>query len=211
MENWNKITQHLYTNIQPEKGSLYTCIIDNNSENYLGCSWIELEMNGFDYLDPFYGEQKSNSNFKTQIELEYAKFPKIYALKDLENLTFENSKDIFGSFSNSIDITVSNMKFGKINDGKIECEMEYSLSNSDSYGMMDGTKEEHLSSSAIIRLNLDIKEPILFIDKSEDITEYSKKLNKELFEIDEISSVINPTSSSDNLNQYNVPLKKNLC
>ena len=122
-DNCEQITCDLYSKIKPIGGRLFSQI--NSTYSYkkrLGKVWIEFDMNEFDYLDPFYGEQKSTAPFKTEISLwEYIEPLNIDNIFNLENLVLNcEAKDRIGAFSNSLHFTVPILKFGRINNNQID-------------------------------------------------------------------------------------------
>lgn len=93
-----------------------------------------------------------------EIECKYFDFIKISSIKDLFcSEHFEKKNISFGAFSNSIYFTIPRMKFGQVLNKKLDFEMDFVLTNSDSYGHMTGEFEEHasLKSSRSTKLLID--------------------------------------------------------
>ena len=163
--DWRKITNHLYKNISPLRGDLSGRIVEDYilGQKKIQTIWIEFDMNEFMYMDPFYGEQLSTSPFRMVVRpLDSKKERPIHSIQDLENMVIEESRSyIKGAFSNSLHFTAPIIKFGKITGNQISFEMEYCLTNSDSYGMMTGTIEDHVTSFGQIKVDLEINEILL--------------------------------------------------
>lgn len=190
--NWEDVTPNLYKNIKPTKGFL-GCIVDKYAvqQNKFLSLWIEFEMNTFTYNDPFYGEQESTSQFNMEVNLN--DIPQMHALNyvyELENMEVnDDSNNCVGAFSNSLHFTVPFLRFGKIIKRSIEFEMEYCLTNSDSYGMMTGTIDDHLKATGKIEQLLEIKDLILIKNNSENLNKLLSKLNSEIYNINKVTRV----------------------
>lgn len=181
---WEDITQHLYDNIKPISGRLIS-LVDRGVKNKgkVENIWIEFEMNEFMYEDPFYGYQSSTSMFKMNIELwTYIERLRLKSIFELENLIiFCDKKDRIGAFSNSLNMTVPKIKFGKIQDYSLPVIVEYCMTNSDSYGMMTGTIDDHITCSGLFQVTLEIEDLILLLPKNIDPSDYSKYLDKNIY------------------------------
>ncbi len=214
--DWKKITDDLYKKISPLRGFLNSQI-DRNfiTEQKIKSLWVEFDMNDFIYQDPFYGEQTSTSPFPMYVnpfEVEEAeKRVEIRHIQELEGKIIEDSRtNIKGAFSNSLDFTAPLIKFGKIKHNKIEFEMEYCLTNSDSYGMMTGTKEEHVKTNGIIKMDLDIKEIIILVSKADDLREILKSMNPNIYDLESSKEAIDTKITYTNYTQHRVPYKINI-
>ena len=70
MQKWQEITGNLYRQIKPTGGKIYSRYSNSlNKRNIIDEAWVEFEMNEFKYIDPFYGEQNSTSNFRMNFSL----------------------------------------------------------------------------------------------------------------------------------------------
>lgn len=159
--DWRVITSDLYAKIKPIGGTLsYKIGSDFRLEETIKDLIVEFEMNDFMYMDPFYGEQKSTAPFKMFIELgEYISTLKLKSIYEIENVLIKGKpEDSIGAFSNSLHFTVPHLKLGVIKDLTIEVYMEYSMTNSDSYGMMTGYIKDHISQKGSFKTTLAIKE-----------------------------------------------------
>lgn len=188
--DWKKITNHLYQNIKPIDGRIQSRIQDSsNTGIQFSNIYIEFDMNEFMYEDPFYGE-KNSTDVEMFMELEdFLSYYRIKEINELENKYFENKDYILnGFFSNSINIIPKYLKFGKINGDRIEFEMNYSITNSDSYPMMNGTYEEHMVPSGTIKLTLKICELILLSKNETGLKKLIKKLNPDIYDLQSIRS-----------------------
>ncbi|HMG14553.1 MAG TPA: hypothetical protein VK590_03835 [Saprospiraceae bacterium] len=188
--NWKKITNHLYQNIKPIDGRIQTRIDDsNNTGIQFSNFYIEFDMNEFMYEDPFYGEQASADVGMFMELIDFSTYYKIKEINELENKYFENKDYILnGFFSNSINIIPKYLKFGEINDDRIEFEMNYSITNSDSYAMMNGTYDEHMIPSGTIKLTLKICELVLLAKNETDLKKLTEKLNPDIYDLQSIRS-----------------------
>lgn len=197
--DWKKITNHLYKNIKPIDGRIQSCINDFYCSGIQFSEfWIEFDMNEFDYVDPFYGESKSTDPFNMFVDLlNVASQYNIKEIKEFEKLTFENSENgFYGAFSNSLHIVPKFLKFGEIKGDRIEFEMSYSLTNSDSYGMMNGTNEEHMKSSGIIKIPLKICELILRTQNKTSLKNLISNLNPNIYDLESIKCIRESTEDS---------------
>jgi hypothetical protein len=72
--DWRSIASYLYKTIKPISGILGSNLTESAIErNRFAGLWVEFTMNEFDYLDPFYGPQKSTAPFKMFVNLADAK------------------------------------------------------------------------------------------------------------------------------------------
>lgn len=199
--NWKDVTPDLYNKIKPTGGSLTGYVDDSFIKTNVIRFYIEFEINDFVYIDPFYGEQKSTSMFKMNIALiDVFQKLSIRNLQELEHLEIKWSKtDLIGSFSNSLHFSVPFMKFGRIIENKISFEMEYCLTNSYSYAMMDGTIEEHIQQSGKVKTILTIDDLIVQTRKMNSLKEITELLNPQEFDLNAIQQV-KPT-------KYLIPFK----
>jgi hypothetical protein len=163
-KNYKEILEPLIPKMNFEGGRLTHRI----SKNLLGTViidsiWVEFKMENFKYLDPFYGESESNGNFNTFFETtNYDQRIVVDNILQLENKYYDfKTNPMVGSFSNSLDLKIEYCKFGKIEKGKIEFEMKYYLTNSDSYGMMNGSEDEHAEYHKTIKINLNFEDLIV--------------------------------------------------
>ena len=160
-EAWEEITTDLYSKIKPIGGTVYSQVDAGFiSTRKLGNIWLEFDMNEFEYTDPFYGEQKSTDPFNMQISLwDYIAPLNITSIRQLENLEIKcDPKDKIGAFSNSLHFVVHVLRFSPIKQDRIVVYYEYSLTNSESYGHMTGTIDDHLTKRGVVEATLFIKE-----------------------------------------------------
>ena len=208
--NWKEVTPYLYQNIKPRKGFLGS-IVNASSVRRKKYSnlWIQFEMNSFIYNDPFYGEQSSNAPFNMEINLiDIPEVNELEQLHQLQGLKFENNpKDRIGAFSNSLHFTIPKMKFGEIANNLIPFEMEYCLTNSDSYGMMSGTIDEHLSITGSIKQDLEIKNLIVINNNGSEISEILNQLDKDIYNIKSIEEATDTNISYPDRTQYYIKYK----
>ena len=204
--DWKKTTDVLYEKINPKAGRICSMVNDSHETGIQFSNfWIEFDTGGFLYNDPFYEEIKSEY---MDIDLiSVAAQNDIWEIQEFENREFPNSEDQFnGCFSNSIDIVPRLLKFGEIKSNSIEFEMEYSLTNSDSYGMMDGTKEEHMLHSAKLNVNLTICDLTLIEQKENGLKSLLKKLNSNIYDLKSIECTRKRTEDIQR-NEYKVKYK----
>jgi hypothetical protein len=190
--DWKKITNHLYENIKPIDGRIHSYINDSyNSGIQFSDFWIEFDMNEFNYVDPFYGESKSTDPFNMNVDLlNVASQYNIQEINEFEKLTFENSENgFYGAFSNSLHVVPKFLKFGEIKGDRIEFEMSYSLTNSDSYGMMNGTLEEHMKLSGTIKIPLKICELIVRTHNKTNLRNIISNLNSNIYDLESIKCI----------------------
>lgn len=207
--NWQDITDTLYENIDPYGGEIFSRI-DQTFKQRKGIktSWIEFDMNDFIYIDPFYGEQLSTSTFRMNVSLsEFLENNNVDSILQLANQTIDGNKtDRIGAFSNSLAFTIPQMKFGQLNDDKtIEFEMTYCLTNSDSYGRMTGSINDHIENSGHLKTSLQIKELLVFIPISKNIKRVTKKLNSMYYDIHNAYEAKDLNWSKENYKSYYVP------
>lgn len=184
--DWKEIVTDLYEKISPISGNLNSQI-DNSfiSKRKLENVWVDFEMNDFMYLDPFYGEQKSTAPFRMNFSLwDILGNEKIETIFDIENLELNlDKKSFIGAFSNSLVFSVPFLRFGKIDGYHVPFEMEYILSNSDSYAMMTGTADDHIALSGRISLKLEIKELLILIRKGDNPINIARYLDKKRYNL----------------------------
>lgn len=209
--DWKEITEDLYGKISPLRGDLNSQIDWNFiREQKINSLWIEFDMNDFIYQDPFYGEQKSTAPFRMVVNpLEGESGIEITHIQDLENKIIEDSRTILkGAFSNSLHFSAPLIKFGKIKEDKIGFEMQYCLTNSDSYGMMTGTIEDHVKSSGQIKIDLKINDMLILVNKQNDVKEILKAMNSNIYDIEAAKEATDTNITYRDYDQYRVPYKE---
>lgn len=208
--DWKEVTENLYNKISPIRGSLNTQIDRNYIEKQIISSvWIEFDMNEFAYVDPFYGEQKSTSNFKMLVEpLDGNNEVKITHAQELENkIIRESANYLKGYFSNSLHFSAPLIKFGKIIENKIGFEMEYCLTNSYSYGIMTGTIDEHIQSKGKVELDLSIQDMLILVAEEGSLREILELMNPNIYDLEFTKEVSDTDVIYKGYDQYRVPYK----
>lgn len=184
--NWQDITEELYKKINPLSGEIFSRIDERfDRKKKITDAWVEFDMNEFIYNDPFYGEQKSTAPFRMNFGLwGFLEDLNWDSILQIENQIFCGEKeDKFGSFSNSLHFTIPEMKFGKVNKDKtIEFEMEYSITNSESYAMMKGTIKDHIQKSGHIKTVLKIKDLVIDKPNSKNVDKVLNNLNPKYYD-----------------------------
>lgn len=183
--NWKKLCTYLYENINPQSGTLHSYVNNQYNGGQFINFYLEFDMNEFIYEDPFYGEQSSTSMFKTNFELmEVSKSRHISDIVEFQNLNiiFEQKRK-FGSFSNSLHLVPHTIGFNDINNGKLNCGIEYSIVNSDSYGMMDGSFQDHISLQGTIHSELEIAKLVVNCKSREELKRIIAQLNTHIYDI----------------------------
>jgi len=209
--DWKKITDDLYEKISPINGVLNSQIDSSFiREQRINSLWIEFDMNDFMYEDPFYGEQKSTAPFRMNVNpLDGENIFKIKHIQDLEGLLIEDSRtNLKGAFSNSLHFSAPVIKFGKIEGNKIEFEMEYCLTNSDSYGMMTGSLEDHIKSSGRIKIDLTIHDMLILVNKGRNVQNILNSMNPNIYDLKSAKEATDTNITYRNYNQYRVPYKE---
>ena len=214
LHKWEKITEDLYSKIRPIGGKLFSKISSGRtsfeSRNWIDNIWVEIYMNDFKYFDPFYGESTVNSNFETFFELyDVVTNHKFDSILQIENLKFDDKiNTINGSFSNSLDFHVKKFRFGEIHNWKIDIEIEYSLANSDSYGCMTGTVQDHLTKSATIQTKLKVNQLELECPNDQNPFDSAKHLNWKVYNPKLIKPATDLNWSSEFSKGYYVPYRE---
>lgn len=210
MIKWEEITEDLYSKISPIGGKLYSKISNGyKTRNWIDNIWVEIYLNDFTYIDPFYGEMQANSNFTTFFDLsEIVTELKFDSILDIQNLEFDGEGDYLnGGFSNSLNLLVSKLKFGEIKDWTINMKINYSLTNSDSYGCMTGTIKDHLTKSSIIETKLDVRELELVCRNEKDPYEDAKYLNWRIYNPEKLRAASDLNWSSDHSKGFYIPYR----
>lgn len=210
---WKEITPELYQKIKPITGELWHSISrDFKNKKFIENIWIELEIENFKYVDPFYGEIESNSNFKMNIQFDgnHRDF-QIQSIKDLENLEIKFPEgQLVGAFSNSLHFTVPVCKFGTFEKDRVDFKMKYVLTNSESYVMMSGSYDEHKTINGELKTNLLIKNLLVnVITPNGNLDEITKELNRQIYEIENVKLANGLNWTSYNYDIFEVPIKFN--
>lgn len=210
--DWKIVTENLYSKISPKTGEISHYIgSDIISRKYIEGISIEFDVDEFIYTDPFYGEIKSTSNFKMNIQFDgnFEEF-RIKSIGDLENKELKFSETFpIGSFSNSIHFTVLDCKFGSIRADAIAISFNYILTNSDSYPMMTGTYEEHSTKHGRIESLLKFNPVRIHTRRTNNqLNEIIKELNPKHYELSKCQEEIYQGANQD-YQYYLIPVKMN--
>lgn len=131
----------------------------------------------------------------------------INSLSELENKQFAfKPGDIFGCFSNEIDIMPLEIKFNEIKNERIVCELELTFTNRDK--SFHGTFEDHSKKAIKIKTELEI-EPIVYLDYHkliEDKIKLKENLNSEIYDTDNIEE-FEIGWNDGNMKSYKIGLK----
>jgi len=206
--NWQKLCKYLYENINPQTGTLHSYANNQYHGKQFINFYLEFDMNEFIYEDPFYGEQSSTSMFKTNFELmEITKRSLISDVDEFRNLNIKfEEKRKFGSYSNSLHLVPHEMDFNMIQSNKLNTSIIYSIVNSDSYGMMDGSFEEHITMSGTINSQIQIEKLVVNCRDNNELQNMLNQLNADIYDINSIE-LFQETEYS---NSYKVNYKNEL-
>jgi len=182
------------------KNVLGTVIIDS--------IWVEFKMKSFKYFDPFYEESESNGNFNTFFETtNYDQRIVVDNILQLENKYYDfKANSMIGSFSNFLDLKIEYCKFGVIENGKIEFEMKYYLTNSDSYGMMIGSEDEHAKYNKTIKTKLKFEDLIVQTHKTIQEESLDNFLDPNIYDL-RTAEIFDEINWRDNSKYYKVKIK----
>lgn len=211
--NWETIVLPIYQKLRPTGATLRQGFnINQNGDRWHPYLFIEIDKNKFDYEDPFYGHQSSDSMFELTLDLDNDPcFEGVTHPSQLANRTFLPAAENFlGMFSNSLEVSVHELIFGAIEVEKhlIPIQITYSFTNSSSYAMMTGTLVEHRKRSGNIKTSLIIEPPVVIIDKEEDILMAINHLDTRLFDIERASPTEdNNGIGSSNSSRFSVPYR----
>jgi len=200
-QNWKEITSDLYSKISPTGGNLYSLIDgDFRWTKKITNIWIDFQMNDFIYNDPFYGEQSSTAPFNMTLNIENYTSPlNLSSIYELQGRTIKGKKEHrIGQFSNSLHFTAPEITFGKIKNLEIEVQLKYSLTNSDSYGMMSGSISDHIQNTGTIKTKLKVKELLVVCPTHVDLAELVMPLDSKIYDLKKIGLVNGLTSAANN-------------
>ncbi len=209
VHKWQDITSDLYNKIKPLGGDIYSRVSRDYIRNKrIEDIWVEFDMNDFIYEDPFYGEQKSTAPFRMNFSLwDLLGDVRLGSVLQLEHKTFHGGSEAkIGSFSNSLHFTIPEVTFGKLSPEKtIAITLTYSLTNSDSYGMMDGSLKEHIQTSGSFSTVLKCKELLVRKPDSKNIDSLLKAIDKKHYDVSRMYEATDLYWSSQNNTSYYIP------
>ena len=130
--DYQKTLPQITNNIKPISGNFFHNFnlgYNNGLANSLG---VEFILQPFDYVDPFYGNINSKSNFNMFFETSpHEEKITIKNPYEIQNMSYDFQNDpIRGGFSNSLDFNVTKCQFGNIEKLMIDFVMEFYLTNS---------------------------------------------------------------------------------
>ena len=167
--DWRIILPEIYSKFKPESGKIGHTIESDNPNKITQIS-IQLETNEFEYTDPFYGKINANKHLHEFVNIDCNIVNiELQSIKELQSKSIKpNLGQITGWFSNSLEVVVKEVKFGKINiNNELGCYLKYFLTQSDSYPLLQGEIEDHMKFENDLEINLKI-ENLLFLDKREN-------------------------------------------
>ena len=207
---WKPIIEPLLEKLNPIGGRISHRISPNILRTKIIDSiWVEFQFESYNYIDPFYGETEAPGNFDTFFETTaYEKRIPVTDILQIENQFYDFEKNpMTGNLSNSIDLKIQYCKFGKIRNRQIEFEMKFYLTNSDSYGMMNGTEEEHSSLTKVINVKLDFQKLKIESRKTNEEYNVSNFINSEVYDL-KLLEKTDEINWRENRKYYCVPIKK---
>lgn len=209
-EAWEEITTDLYSKIRPTGGTVYSQVDAGFiSTRKLGNIWLEFDINEFEYTDPFYGVQKSTAPFKMQVNLwDYITPLQITSIRQLGNLELKcDPKDKIGAFSNSLHFVIHHLKFGPVEQDSIGLYYEYSLTNSESYGYMTGTIDDHITKRGVVEVKMNIKEMLVIATDINQATAIAAHLDGDVYDVKAVREATDLNWSSPNYKGFYVSYK----
>ncbi|WBU88416.1 hypothetical protein [Cellulophaga omnivescoria] len=186
--NWEKYIRPILNQLTIKRGSISHRITNKNiNKKFIDDIVITFFANQIDFEDPMYGEMES---IEPELWFEQRHYDKI-SIKSFKGLEYKRfvfkPGEVFGSFSNEIDIMPLGVKFEQIKDEKIGCELELTFSNRD--GSFEGTFEDHSKKNIKVKSELKI-EPLIYFDYHNLVNDKEalfKSLNSDLYDIDTIN------------------------
>ena len=157
--------------IRPTAGKLAYSIHANDFKigRYIDYFWISLNLKPFDFLDPFYGPMKKEE-YPNGLYLDFefdnrdVKVSSPYALKGIHFKSPANS--LYGSFSNSLSVVVTELKFVSLINRSMIIEMEYYITGSDSYGYnLSGNEELHSKIRSRLTTTVYLEDAVLYLKR----------------------------------------------
>lgn len=120
---------------------------------------LDIECAPFAYRDPFYHELPIEPRSLYIYELEKLEGKNLNDPYDFVGFVCETPDALMptGYFSNSLDIVVRRYAFGDIRNGLIDVEITFFITNSDSYGTMTGSPEDHALFQKTVALPVQIE------------------------------------------------------
>ncbi len=208
-KDYNSIIPPILSKLNPSLGLIRHHVnYTNPIESLVEYIQIEVTQESFEYEDPFYGIIMSLNpiEFFIQLWTEYEDI-KVKTWKDFENLSIIDFKECVGCFSNSIDIVPMSLKMGKFLNHNIDCQIEFYLSNSESYACMTGERKDHSQFISNVNLRLELEPMELLIDNSIKSKEVIKELSTD-YEVENMLKIDKHTWKEDE-EIYQVKLKNN--
>lgn len=185
--NWEKYIRPILNQLRIKNGSLSHRITNKKIEDkFIDDLVLTFNAEKIEFEDPSYGSMEAN-NPELWFEQRYDDKLSIRSLNELENNHFEfKPGEVFGIFSNEIDIMPLKIKFGDIRNKTIHCELELTFTNRDN--LFEGSFKDHSMNAIKIKTKLTI-EPLVYLDYHnliKDKLNLLNSLNSEIYDIENI-------------------------
>lgn len=178
----------IYSKFKPESGKIIHTMESDNPHKVVRIG-IEIDPNGFDYTDPFYGKVTANNTLNEFVNIECNSINlELRSIFELQSRVVKpNPGQVTGWFSNSLQVVVKEIKFGLINpNNELNCSLKYFLTKSDSYPQLLGKIEDHMKLEHDLEVDLKINN-LLFLDKRENKDEsLGKYIDKSVYQLENV-------------------------
>jgi len=209
-KNWKSILSSIINKMEFLRGRISHRITKRRfSKPEIDSFIVDFQTLDFEYYDPFYGDSNSVGNFNIFFEtVPYQKRIVLDNILQIENEFYDfRDNPMIGCFSNSVDLKILYCKFGNIEGSKIEFEMKFYLTNSDSYAMLDGTEKEHSTLHKTVNIDLTFEDLIVQTSKSNEEKPVRNFLDQSIYDVDLIQKHDEINWSRD-VKYYKIPFKK---
>ena len=185
--NWKKYIQPIFNQVSIKNGSLQHRITNKKiQDKFIDDIVITFYANPMNIEDPMYGPIEA-AEPELWFEQVYGDKLSVNSISELESNQFKfKPGEIFGSFSNEIDIMPLEIKFDAYQNQMISCELKLTFTNRDK--SFEGTFEEHSEEAIKIKTDLEVK-PLVYLDYHkliQDKPRLEENLNSKYYNLEDI-------------------------
>lgn len=210
MDSWELLFNELYGKIKPISGSI-NHQIGTNFKDYFPIVdlWINLTTEGYTYKNPELQQVEDLDKYNMEIDLRRGDHESLIknSILDLQNQTYNLPyNELIGVHSHEIYFSIPECKFGKIESGLIDFEMNYILDSHFGHLTQQSNKLRSELKSGVLKTKLKVSDLRVVVKRGRNLNTILKKLDSK-YDVENyyLDESINYTNMDYEV--YNIPVR----